>query len=492
LVAGAFFMENLDATIIATAAPRMATDLGVAAVDINIVMTAYLLTLAVLIPASGWVSDRFGTRRVFVTAIAVFTVASVLCALATTLPVLVVVRILQGAGGALMVPVGRLVVLRATPKSQIITAIAYLTWPALVAPVVAPALGGLIVGTASWRWIFLVNLPLGMAALPLARWLVPDLRGAGPARLDWVGFLAGGAGLAAMLYGLEGIGVRPARVWPAVGGLAAGTLLCGVTVVHLLRTPRPLLDLRMLRIPTFGTASLGGSFFRIAISAVPFLVPLMLQESFGFSPVRAGLLVMAIFAGNLVIKPVTTPMLRRFGFRPVLLANGTAAALAIAACGLLGPGTPLPLIVLVLFAGGVFRSISFTAYNTMTYADIPPERTSGANALASTIFQLTVGMGVAVGALALRTAGPAARLLGLTGAGASYRLAFVMVAALSMIAVVDALRLAPDSGADVSGVRAVRPTRSRSPGRGQPGEGRRVRPADDAGPSGRPGRRCPG
>ena len=455
LVAGAFFMENLDGTIIATAAPRMAGSLGVRPVDVNVVMTAYLLTLGVLIPVSGWVADRYGARRVFAVAITGFTVASGLCAVAGSLPVLVAVRVLQGAGGALMVPVGRLVVLRTTPKAQLITAIAYLTWPALVAPVVAPALGGLLVSYLSWRWIFLINLPLGALALLAALRLVPAWREPTPAGLDWPGFLVGGAGLAGLLYGLEGIGGRTSSPLPVLVGLVLGVLGCGLAGRHLLRAEHPLLDLRSLRIATFRAANLGGSFFRVAISAVPFLVPLLLQDAFGRSPLRAGLLVMAIFAGNILIKPATTPLLRRFGFRPVLLVNGTAAALAIAACALLSPDTPQLVVVAVLFAGGVFRSISFTAYNTITFADIPPERTSSANALSSTVFQVTVGMGVAIGALALRLGGPLSRAVGWAGdpAGA-FRVAFLTMAALALVAVVDTWRLAPDAGAAVSGATA--------------------------------------
>ena len=454
LVAGAFFMENLDGTIIATAAPRMAADLGVAAVDINTVMTAYLLTLAVLIPVSGWAADRYGARRVFVTAIAVFTLASGLCAASTGLAELIAVRIVQGVGGALMVPVGRLVVLRTTPRSALITAIAYLTWPALIAPVVAPALGGLVAGYTSWRWIFLINLPLGLVGFLLARRMVPQLRGQESGPLDRVGFVALGTGAAALLYGLEGIGGhRPPA--PVLLALIVGVMAGAGAAVHLLRTPHPLLDLRSLRIPTFRTANLGGSFFRIAISAVPFLIPLMLQEAFGFTPVHAGLLVTAIFAGNLAIKPATTPLLRRFGFRPVLLVNGVLTVLAIAACAVLAPSTPVAVVIAVLFAGGVFRSISFTAYNTITFADIPPERTSRANALSSTVFQLTVGMGVAVGALALRLGGPLAARTGLDGAAAPYRIAFLLVAVLAAVAVLDTLRLPPDAGAAVTGARVA-------------------------------------
>lgn len=452
LVAGAFFMEILDGTIIATAAPRMAESLGVRAVDVNVVMTAYLLTLAAFIPVSGWLADRFGARTVFATAIVVFTLASAGCAASTSLPVLTGVRVLQGIGGAMMVPVGRLVVLRATAKQDLIPAIAYLTWPALVAPVIAPGLGGLFATYASWRWIFLVNLPLGAVALLAATRLVPNTREPTHPVLDGWGFLLSGAGLAALVLGLERIGAEPVD-WGLVAALlAVAAVLVGLAVRHLQRARHPLLSLGTLTIPTFRAANRGGSLFRIAISAVPFLVPLMVQEAFGWSPVRAGLVTMAIFVGNIAVKPATTPLLRRFGFRPVLLVNGWLTVLAVACCGLLGAGTPTLVVLAVLVAGGIGRSVNFTAYNTITFADVPAAQTSSANTLSSTIFQLSVGMGVAVGALAVRVGGPIADALGLDGAVGAYRVAFVLLAMLLAIAVIEARGLARDAGAAVSGV----------------------------------------
>lgn len=450
LVAGAFFMENLDGTVIATAAPRMARSFGVHPVDINAAMTAYLVTLAVLIPVSGWVAERYGARRVFACAIAVFTAASVVCAGSTGLAELVAVRVLQGAGGAMMVPVGRLVVLRSTDRADLITAIAYLTWPALVAPVVAPALGGVLATYASWRWIFLVNVPLGAVALVLALRMVPDLRAERRVGLDWAGFALCGTGLAAFVYGLERVGGE--RVdWPVAGaGLGVGLLLCAAAVRHLLRVREPLLELGILRIPTFRATNAGGSLFRVAISAVPFLLPLMFQDAFGWTAAKSGFVVIAVFAGNIAVKPFTAPILRRYGFRTVLVGNGLVTAATFVLCGVLRASTPLPLVAGALFASGVCRSVSFTAYNTIAFADIEQERTAAANALASTVQQLTVGMGVAVGALALRVADPVVRLAGLDGAGGSYEVAFFALGLLPLAAVGESLRLAPDAGAVVT------------------------------------------
>lgn len=456
LVAGAFFMENLDGTIISTAAPRMAVSLGVRSVDINVTMTAYLLTLAVFIPVSGWVADRIGARTVFAWAIALFTVSSVLCAVSTSLAELTGMRVLQGIGGAMMVPVGRLVVLRSTAKSDLIRAIAYLTWPALVAPVLAPVLGGVFTTYASWRWIFVVNVPLGAIALVVALRMVPNVRDPGRPPLDWVGFLLSGAGLALIVYGMERIGgVRIA--WGVVAAtVGVGVALCVAASRHFLRRRQPLLDLTTMRVQTFRVTNFGGSFFRMAISAVPFLLPLMFQDAFGWGALKSGLLVIAVFIGNIGIKPWTTPILRRFGFRTVLIAMGLAAALALAVCGVLEPSTPLPLMAIALCFSGVARSMAFTAYNTITFADIEQPQMSAANTLASTVQQLTMGLGVAVGALALRVSGPLSSALGFDSAVGAYHVAFLLLALLPLVALVESARLHRHAAAHVSGTRPAR------------------------------------
>jgi EmrB/QacA subfamily drug resistance transporter len=466
LVAGAFFMENLASTIISTAAPDMAASFGVPPVDLNIAMTAYLVALAVFIPVSGWAADRYGARRVFAWAIAVFTVASALCAAATGLPELVVMRVLQGIGGAMMVPVGRLVVLRETPKSDLLRAIAYLTWPGLLAPVAAPALGGLLTTYASWRWIFVMNVPLGAVALLPALRMVPDLRGRGRPRLDRVGFVLGGAGLAAVLYGLETFGGSPGRWSVAAVWFGGGLLICLVTTWHLLRVRHPLVDLTTLRVHTFRVSNAGGALFRAAISAVPFLLPLMFQDAFGWSAATAGLVLIAVFAGNVAVKPFTTPLLRRFGFRRVLVVNGTATAVTFSLCGALGPRTPVFVVASVLFLSGVCRSVSLSAYASIGFADIDPDRTGDANTLSSTVQQLAAGLGVALGALALRAASPLASLIGMGGPVAAYRVAFAMLALLPLTAVVEAVRLGRDAGAAVTGGHGMGRARGADPTRG--------------------------
>jgi MFS family permease len=282
-----------------------------------------------------------------------------------------------------------MVVLRSTAKSDLISAIAYLAWPALAAPIIAPALGGLLTTYASWRWIFVLNLPLGVAELVIAQRLVPNLRRVGRVGLDWRGFLLTSAGLTSSVYGLEVVTEGDVD-WAVVGfAVATGMVLMLWAVRHLRRTRHPLLDLEVFRIPTFRVTNLGGSLFRLAIGATPFLLPLMFQDAFGWTPIKSGLLVIAAFIGNMGIKPFTTPILRRFGFRTVLIGAGVAAGATIGLCAALTARTPLAVIAVVLVAGGVFRSIGFTAYNTIVFADVTSAKMSDANTLTSTIQQLT-------------------------------------------------------------------------------------------------------
>ena len=443
LVAGTFFMENLDGTIIATAAPRMAASFGVPAVQIGAAMTAYLVTIAVGIPASGWLADRFGTRAIYGSAIVVFTVASALCAASDSLALLIGMRVLQGIGGAMMVPVGRLAVLRGTDKSDLIRAIAYLTWPALIAPILAPALGGVITEYTSWRWIFLLNVPLGVIALGFTLRMVPRDRAPNMSTLDWIGFLLTGASLAGLVFGAQWLSAD--RVdWLGVGvalgiGLAAGVLAGW----HLRRARNPLMDLGALRVHTYRVSAVGGSIFRAVIFAVPFLLPLLFQDAFGWGPVKSGLVVVAVFAGNLGIKPFTTPLLHRFGFRWMLLASLAGAILSLVGCGLITAGTPLWLTCLVLLLSGVFRSSGFTVYNTIQFADIDRAEFASANTLSATTQQLAAGLGVAAGVLALRAGS-------LLTAGGGYTVAFLILAGCLVFCVAETLRLAPDAGRAVS------------------------------------------
>src|SRR5215469_5297605 len=347
LVAVAFFMENLDGTVIATALPQMGKSFNVNPVDLNIGMTAYLLMLAVFIPISGWVADRFGARSVFVSAIAVFTASSILCGLSHGIWTFTGARIIHGIGGAGMVPVGRLGVLRTTEKHNLIDAITFIVWPGLIAPVVGPPVGGFITDNLSWHWIFFLNVPLGIIGMALSWRMIPNLRDEHVKPFDWIGFALSGSACVSFVYGMELVGRETAAWQPTVAYLVAGCVLGVLAVLHLLRAPAPLLNLGLLKIKTFAITLQGGSLFRIAISVSPFLLPLMFQVGFGLNAFQSGLLMLGLFTGNLSMKTVTTPVLRRWGFRTVLTTNGILNAICIASCALLFPQTPRIIILAV-------------------------------------------------------------------------------------------------------------------------------------------------
>jgi EmrB/QacA subfamily drug resistance transporter len=448
LVAGTFFMENLDATVITPAIPKMALSFAVPPVALNTGVSAYMLTLGIFIPVSGWLANRFGARKVFVSAIALFTIASLMCALAPTLSSFVLVRILQGIGGAMMVPVGRLVVLRVTPKERLIQAIATLTWPALVAPVLGPPLGGWLSEHVSWRWIFWLNLPLGIIAFVVALMLVPRTENNRELRFDWTGFVLTGSALFCLLYVADLLGRTNIAWLDALGLSVAGLVLLVFVTRHLKRTAHPMVDLGALKIPTFAVTIWGGSLFRIGVSAVPFLVPVMFQIGFGYDAFKSGALLMAVFAGNLAMKPMTTSILKRFGFRRVLIVNGLLNVTTIAACATIAAGMPLPLVCVILFLSGMTRSMQFTALNTVAFADIAQPAMAAANTLFSAAFQLAMGFGVALAAIAWRIG---ALVISPTVAPAGqFRIAFLVIAAISLVGVWDSLKLSSRAGEHIT------------------------------------------
>lgn len=439
-------MEIVDGSAISTAAPAIAADFGVDAVRVNLVATAYLMTIAVGIPVSGWLADRFGSRRIFLLAVAVFTVASMLCACSTSLAVLVAMRVVQGVGGALMVPVGRLVVLRTTAKHDLLDAVAYLTWPALTAPVIAPALGGWIVTVTSWRWIFLINVPLGVVAFVVALRIVTSGARAATPRLDWTGFVLCGASLASLIIGLELVtsasGPRPAV---AVGFLFV--VLVTASVWWLRRVAHPVLELDELRAPTFRVSNVSGSVYRALINAVPFLLPLMFQLGFGWSAAASGTLLLLLFLGNVAIKPVTTPLIRRFGFRSVLVSASAAGGATLALMATFTAAWPVVAIGVVLVLSGMFRSIGFSAYNSVQFADVGPQHMTAANTLSSTLQQAATALGVGLAALlvAVGDLGPALRV-----PGQPFSVAFVVLAGLMAVPLVGAFRLPRESGIEAT------------------------------------------
>ena len=451
IVASALFMQNLDSTVIATALPAMARSFDADPLHMNLALTSYLLSLAVFIPASGWIADRYGTRSVFRAAILVFTVGSVLCGRADSLPFLIAARIFQGVGGAMMVPVGRLVLLRSVEKSELVAAMAWLTMPALVGPVVGPPLGGFIATYADWRLVFDINVPIGVVGIVLVTRFIPEVRDRPAGRFDAIGLLLSAVSLAGLMFGFETVGRGLVPPW-MTGALLGAGLLAGVGyVLHARITAYPLLDLSLLRLRTFAVSVLGGSLFRIGIGAIPFLLPLMLQIGFGWSPAESGLVTFASAAGSLAMKPGAQWALRRFGFRRVLIWNGVLSTVLLAALAALRPTWPLAAFYVVLLAGGFFRSLQFTAYNAIAYAEIARTRMSAATSLYSTIQQLSLTLGITAGAAALEGA---TRLAGhATPVPADFSVAFLVVAAIMALASPASMLMAPNAGAEMSGAR---------------------------------------
>lgn len=431
----------MDGTIVTTSAPRIGSSLAVDPRYVSLVVSAYVVTLAALIPVSGWMSSRWSARSVFLSAIAVFTLASIGCAASTSLPELVAMRVLQGAGGAMMVPVGRLVVLARAEKSQLMKVTSYLIWPALVAPVIAPLLGGAITTYASWHWIFIVNVPLGVIAFALAWRLIDATPRVERMPLDGRGALLTCIGLTGLTGTAQLLSERGASLGPAIALGLASVAVLAVATRHLLRARHPLLNLRTLRIATFG-ASLGGSaLYFLVIGAGPFLFPLLFQEEFGWSPIKSGAVVLLIFLGNIAIKPATTLIYGRCGFRAVLAASTAGMAACMLAGAFLLASTPLVVIGGVVLASGIARSVAATGYTTIAFADVPAEQMRDANVLQATTQQLAIGLGVAVAAVALRVGESLASSNGGAAATGSYSAAFVLLALISLVASAGALRL---------------------------------------------------
>jgi len=448
----AFFMEGLDSTMIAVAIPDMAKGLGESPLRLNLVITTYLLSLAVFIPVSGWIADRLGTRIVFCVAISIFAAGSALCGLSSSLPVLLALRVLQGFGGAMMTPVGRLILLRSFPRSGLVSAMNWMTIPAMIGPTVGPIVGGLLTTYLSWRAIFYLNLPIGIAGVALALWLVEDFRAPAPTRFDLRGFFLAGVGLALLELAIENVG-RPMIPGP-LGALffAAAVAIRLLYGWHAKRREDPILDLRLLRIRTFRIGTVTGSVCRMGLDAVPFLLPLLFQVGFGMSPLQSGLLSFSSSLGAMLVRTVSGPFLRFFGFRRLLAGTACLAAAVTAGCGLLRADTPAWLIVGFVLASGCVRSIQYLGLNTISYADVPGAVLSKSTSVGGVAQQLARGFGIAIGAALLALiAGPQTPTVG------DFRLAFFLIALLPLLSALGFLRLSPLDGAEVSGHRAARP-----------------------------------
>ncbi len=450
LVAGCFFMEMLDATIVVTSIPQISSSLHIAPDSAGLIITSYLVTLAALIPLSAWMTGRYGYRRVFLSAIAIFTLASLGCALSQTLAELVAMRIVQGVGGAMMVPVGRLVVFDGASRAQLMRLMSYIVWPGLIAPVVAPLAGGLITTYASWEWLFLINVPLGVVAFGVGWRLVHGApRGDSP-RLDRVGVVLTCTGLAALTYAAH-LASAPHPALGAVIGLGVSSVvLIGAAALHLLRAENPLVDLRTLRIHTVRVGMGAASLYFMVISAIPFLLPLLFQTVFGWSAIKSGALVLFIFVGNVGIKPATTVIYRRYGFRRTLLVSSiTLAATAIACAGFV-TDTPVAVIAVVAVVSGAARSVGLTGLSTLSLADVPAAQMPSANALSATVQQLFSGLGVAAASVFLSIS---SALLGDADRRSVYAVAFVTVGALALVATAAISRLRPAAGTGLAHAR---------------------------------------
>jgi len=448
IIAVALFMENMDSTVIATSLPAIAADIGTNPLALKLAVTSYLLSLAIFIPASGWTADRFGARTVFRAAIAVFVLGSIGCALSSSLTDFVIARIVQGMGGAMMTPVGRMVVVRTISKRDLVGAMAWLTTPALIGPVLGPPIGGFITTYATWHWIFIINVPIGLLGILLATRYIPDVRVEKHERFDVVGVILAGLGIGGMAFGLSVLGLNFLPWYVVIALVFGGGCFLTAYLAHARRTENPALDLSLFRLPTFFASVGGGFIFRLGLGALPFLLPLMLQIGFGMTPFQSGMITFATALGAMGMKWAVAFILRRFGFKNILVINSLTSSAFLAVCAGFTAATPVALMVLLLFVGGFFRSLQFTSINTIAYAEVEPERVGRATALVSVAQQLAVSSGVALGAMAveltvyIRGGGPLQ--------AADFPPAFLAVAAISALSALIFARLSPDAGAEMA------------------------------------------
>ena len=434
--------------MIATSLPAIAADIGTNPLALKLAVTSYLLSLAIFIPASGWTADRFGARTVFRAAIAVFVLGSLGCALSGSLTDFVIARIVQGMGGAMMTPVGRMVLVRTISKRELVGAMAWVTTPALIGPVLGPPIGGFITTYATWHWIFIINVPIGLLGIFLATRFIPDVRAEKHERFDVVGMVLAGLGIGGLAFGLSVLGLN-FLPWTFVAGLVVGgACFIAAYLVHARRTENPALDLSLFRIPTFFASVVGGFIFRLGLGALPFLLPLMLQIGFGMTPFQSGMITFATALGAMGMKWSTTTILRRFGFRNILVINSIISAAFLAVCAGFTAATPISLMMILLLVGGFFRSLQFTSINTIAYADVDLNRISRATALVSVAQQLASRPALPSGPW--RWSLPFTSKAAVRCKPADFPPAFLAVAAISALSVLIFARLAPEAGAEMA------------------------------------------
>jgi EmrB/QacA subfamily drug resistance transporter len=450
VVATTLFMEQLDSTIVNTAVPAMAANLHVTPLSLKAVITSYILSLAVCIPISGWMADRFGTRRVFAAAVALFTVASMLCGISVSVPMLVAARIVQGIAAAMMMPVGRLTIIRTFAKSELLVAMNFVVLPALIGPLLGPTVGGLIVHWLSWREIFFVNVPVGLVAQWLIHRHLPDYRGAAPRPLDVVGLVLFGAGVALLSWLLEVFGEHHIDVTSAAILLLLALSLLAVYGLHANRTEHPLLRLALFRIRTFRVSVVGGFVTRLGIGGLPFLLPLLYQLGLGLPAWESGLLMMPAAAAAMGMKLLAPRLLASLGYRKVLIVNTVMIGVTISLYSLVGAGTPLPIIVVLGLSLGFFNSLQFSSMNSMAYADVGAPDSSMASTIASSMQQMSLSFGLASGSLVTAWfLGDLPQSDRLAVSGALHH-AFVTLGVVTLLSSLSFWTLRPEDGESVS------------------------------------------
>lgn len=449
VLAVALFMENIDSTVIATSLATIAADIGTSPIALKLALTSYYVSLAVFIPISGRLADRLGARLVFQCAIGVFMVGSLACAAANSLEGFVAARFLQGIGGAMMTPVGRLLLVRATAKSDLVSAMAWFSLPAMIGPLLGPPLGGAISTYADWRWIFIINLPIGMLGILLAQRFLPRVDPIADIDFDWPGFFLSGIACAGLVFGFSVLSL-PALPW-YVGPLMilVGVASAFLYLRHARNHPRPVLALSLLRHPTLRAAVSGGGLFRIGAGAVPFLLPLLLQLGFGYTPLESGLITAVSIGGAMAMKALAKPILRLLGFRTALIATGIIGGAMTGAVGFYRPDVPLVVLLVLLLVGGFFRSLFFTSVNVLSFADIGARDAGDATALVAAAQQVSIAAGVALAGAVLELS-IYARGIG-TVALSDFSTAFFVVGAVTMASALPFLRMSPTAGAEAAG-----------------------------------------
>lgn len=441
-------MEQMDSTVIATSLPAIAADIGTSPVALKLAVTSYLVALAIFIPISGWMSDRFGAKNIFRLAIVVFVLGSIACGFSNSIQSFVFSRFFQGIGGSMMTPVGRLLLVRGTPRSELVNAMAWLTIPALLGPIMGPPLGGFLTTFLSWHWVFWINVPISILGIILVTKFLPEGEPRSPRPLDFPGFVLSSIAFTGVVFGMSVISLPALPIWYGYITIAIGALSGVIYLWHAKRTKYPLLDPKMLRYPLFRAGILGASNFRIGIGAIPFLLPLMLQLGFGMSPFQSGMITFVTAIGALSSKFGVQRVFKRFGFRNVLGIGALVSSLFIAVNGLFNPDTPQWLIMVCLLIGGVIRSTCFTGLNALVFSDIDEADSSQATAINSVAQQISLATGVAVAGAVLDIAGQ------FHGGGISlgdFHIAFFVVALISVLSTFTFFRLPQDAGAEVSG-----------------------------------------